>query len=548
MGSEVASSRGYADLHEHIERLDRAGLLYRIDAAVNKDTEMHPLVRWQFRGGIAERDRKAFLFTNIVDAKGRRYDIPVIVGAYAATAEIYRVGMDVPTIADIGPAWERAIATPIPPRIVEHAPCHDIVLTGADLAGPGRGLEALPIPISTPGFDAAPYFTATGVITRDPETGVQNMGTYRGQLKAPTRLGMMMLANIRAGGLEHWRKYRALGQRMPVAIVIGCPPLVAFQGPQKLRIGVDELGVAGGLAGCPINVVRARTVDLLVPAEAELVVEGLVDTDYLEPEGPFGESHGYVALEDYNTVVEVTAITRRRDAIITSIISQVTPSESSVVKRLAYEPMYLVHLRDRLGIKGIRRVALHEPLTNLRRFVFLQFARGVERSEIWRALRGTLTLQPAIGKFVIAIDEDIDPDNADSVFWAMAYRCNPVVDTQVVPYREAGHGPRTDGAQELESALLIDATMKQPMPPVALPKREFMENAKALWEKLGLPPLRPEAPWHGYSLGDWSDEWDAQALQATRGDWPERSDSYRQRRRRNIAPNTPVRSAGPEEE
>ena len=113
---------------------------------------------------------------------------------------------------------------------------------------------------------------------------------------------------------------------MPVAIVVGCPPVVAFQGPQKLPHGVDEITVAGGLAGAPINVVRGRTVDLMVPAEAELVIEGYADPDYLEPEGPFGESHGYVALEDYNLVVEVTAITRRRDAVITSIISQVTPS------------------------------------------------------------------------------------------------------------------------------------------------------------------------------------------------------------------------------
>ncbi len=314
----------------------------------------------------------------------------------------------------------------------------------------GQGLAALPIPISTPGFDAAPYLTATGVITRDPDSRVQNMGTYRGQLKAPARLGMMMLANIRAGGLEHWRKYRARGQPMPVAIIVGAPPLVAFQGPQKLRLDLDELSVAGGLAGGAINVVRGRTVDLLVPAEAELVIEGEVDTDCLEPEGPFGESHGYVALEDYNTVVRVTAITRRRDAILTSIISQVTPSESSVVKRLAYEPMFLAHLRDRLGIASLRRVALHEPLTNLRRIVLLQFAPGAEREEIWRALNGTLTLQAAIGKFVIAIDEDIDPDNADAVFWAMSYRCNPATDMHIVPLREAGHGPRTEGEQEIE--------------------------------------------------------------------------------------------------
>src|SRR6202012_4427719 len=123
--------------------------------------------------------------------------------------------------------------------------------------------------------------------------------------KAPDRLGMMMLANIRAGGLEHWRKYKAAGRAMPVAIVVGCPPLVAFQGPQKLPIDLDELSVAGGLAGGPINVVPAKPSDPLVPAEAEIVIEGTIATDHLEPEGPFGESHGYVALEDYNTVVTV---------------------------------------------------------------------------------------------------------------------------------------------------------------------------------------------------------------------------------------------------
>ena len=539
--------RGYADLHEHIARLDAAGLLYRIDAPINKDTEMHPLVRWQFRGGIAEADRRAFLFTNIVDSQGRRYDIPVIVGGYAANAEIYRIGMNVPTLDDIGPAWLRAIANPIPPRLLPTGPVHDIIVEGADLLKPGGGVASLPVPISTPGFDAAPYFTATCVITRDPDTGVQNMGTYRGHLKSPNRVGMMMLVNLRAGGYEHWKKYQQRGERMPIAIMLGGPPVVGFQGPTKLRIGMDELAVAGGLAGTPINVVRARTVDLLVPAEAELIVEGLVDQDYLEPEGPFGESHGYVALEDYNLIIEVTAITRRRDAVMTSIISQVTPSESSVVKRLAYEPVYLAHLRDHLNIKGILKVVLHEPLTNLRKMVFLQFARDTPKTEIWRAMQATITLQAVIGKFVIAVDDDIDPTNADAVFWAMSYRCNPAIDTHVLPYREPGHGPRTEASPSLDSAMLIDATMKSTMPPLALPKREFMENAKAIWERLGLPRLQPQSPWFGYSLGDWSDEWDANAMAATRGEWGERSESYRQRRRRDVAPNTSVRSARSEE-
>ncbi|MCF8480970.1 MAG: UbiD family decarboxylase [Rhodospirillum sp.] len=542
MNKAVTRGVGYADLHDHIAALDAAGLLYRIDEPVNKDTELHPLVRWQFRGGIAEPDRKAFLFTNVVDGSGRRYDIPLIVGGIAANPEIYRIGMNVPTREEIGPAWERAIANPIPPRVVETGPVQDIVVTGDALRGPGNGMESLPVPISTPGFDAAPFLTMTGVITRDPVTGVQNMGTYRGHLKGPTHLGCMMLANLRSGGLEHWRKYKERGERMPIAILLGAPPLVTFQGPQKLPLGFDELSVAGGLAGVPIDVVKGRTVDLLVPARAEIVVEGYVDTEYLEPEGPFGESHGYVALEDYNMIIEVTAITRRRDAVMTSIISQVTPSESSVVKRLAYEPMYLSHLRDRLGIHGLTRVALHEPLTNLRRFVFLQFKTGTARSEIWRALEGALALQAAIGKFVVAIDEDIDPDNADAVFWAMSYRCNPVEDTRVVPHREPGHGPRTEGTPLVDSAMLIDATMKSPMPPLALPKREYMERAKILWERLGLPGLRPETPWHGYSLGDWTEEWDENARLAAEGRWMERSGAYAQRRRAGIEPNISVRS------
>ena len=90
------------------------------------------------------------------------------------------------------------------------------------------------------------------------------------------------------------------------------------------------------------------------------------------------------------------------------------------------------------------------------------------------------------------------------LLWAMAYRCNPAQDTHIVRYREPGHGPRSEFTPDIDSAMLIDATMKSPMPPLALPKREFMENAKVLWEKLGLPKLKPESPWYGYSLGDWT--------------------------------------------
>ncbi len=101
---------------------------------------------------------------------------------------------------------------------------------------------------------------------------------------------------------------------------------------------------------------------------------------------------------------------------------------------------------------------------------------------------------------------------------------------------------RSEDVPKPQSALLIDATVKTPMPPLALPKKEYMENAKALWGKLGLPPLKPEIPWYGYSLGDWSDEWDRNAAEATKGNWMARNESYRQRRRKGVMPNTLVRT------
>ena len=110
-----------------------------------------------------------------------------------------------------------------------------------------------------------------------------------------------------------------------------------------------------------------------------------------------------------------------------------------------------------------------------------------------------------------------------------------------VKHRGQGHGPKREADNDEDSTLLMDATMKGDFPPLALPKREYMERAKTIWDKLGLPALRPQAPWFGYSLGDWSEDWDRNAQEAARGHGMDRGDSYRQRRRKGIAPNTPTR-------
>ncbi|HKA42059.1 MAG TPA: UbiD family decarboxylase [Burkholderiales bacterium] len=537
--------RRYPDLHDHIRRLAQEGLLVVVDEPINKDTEMHPLVRWQFRGGIEEKNRKAFLFAQPTDGNGRRFDAAVLVAGLAASRDVYRVGMGM-ALDKIGPAWIRALGHPVKPRVVTRASCHEIVIRGKDLDAPGKGLDGLPVPISTPGWDNGPYLTAGHYITRDPETGVQNAGNYRGQIKDRRRLGMNPSLEIRPGIYLHWQKYKAMGKPLPCAVVVGAPPAVSYCAVQKMPESLDEIWVAGALAGAPINVVRAKTVDLLVPAEAEFVIEGYISTDELEPEAPFGESHGYVNLKEYNAYMDVTAITRRRNAVLTSFISQVTPSESSTIRRVAMEPVFLNYLQTTLGVRGVLRVSMHEPLTSVIALIAIQFRRDAPRTEIWRALYGAASLHRYAGKWIVAINEDIDPENSDALFWAMCYRTQPQFDVKILDNKDPGHGPKGPRAGGESAAVLIDATLKGIYAPVALPKREFMENARRIWERLGLGALKPEPPWHGYDLGYWPPELATEAALATKSAYFKTGAKAAKSRRRDVNMNTPI--SRPEQE
>ncbi|MBT3792885.1 MAG: UbiD family decarboxylase, partial [Rhodospirillales bacterium] len=174
-------ARSYQNLSEYIQVLDDAEKLVRVTVPVNKDTELHPLVRLQFRG-LPEEKRKAFLFENVYDSTGRKYDIPVLVAAMAGSSDIYALGMGCPT-EEIPDRWLQALESPLDPVTVESGPCQDVVIKGEQLEK--EGLSLLPIPISTPGFDNAPYTSASHWVTKHPETGMHNLGNYRGMVKAP---------------------------------------------------------------------------------------------------------------------------------------------------------------------------------------------------------------------------------------------------------------------------------------------------------------------------------------------------------------------------
>ena len=501
----------YKDIREYLAALEGADLLVRVDRKINKDTELNPLVRLQFRG-LPERDRKAFLFTNVTDVYGRQFSIPVVVGCLAASRRIYGMGLQCDP-AKIAQQWAKARGEPIEPVFVDRGPVHEEIHMKEELDQAGMGLEEFPIPISTPGFDAGPFTTCSQWITKDPETGVRNIGTYRGMVKSRTRLGM------NAGGgqhiSQHWRKWQKLDKPMPAAVVIGAPPNVAYASVIKIPYGVDEYAVAGGLAGEPVPVVKAKTVDIEVPSNAEIVIEGFLRTDVLEPEAPFGEFTGYMDPQQLNPYFEITCITHRKNPMFVTMISQFPPSESSKIRTVGSEGNAISYLRGR-GFECVKDVGYNESSGGWG-LCCIQVSDPKE-GEVDAILEACTSSPTVRSKMIVVVDDDIDPRDTESIVWAITYRLQPHRDMKVkgmglvsadwsaFPPGTGDPGGFQSGEPEMKvSVMLLNATRKWPYPPVSLPPKDIMEGVIPIWRELGLPPLQLRTPWYGYDLGWWSD-------------------------------------------
>jgi len=515
----------YHDLGEYLQVLEDRGKLVRVKRQINKDTELMSLVRWQFRG-LPEKEWKAFLFESVTDVKGRKYGIPVVVGTNAASREIYALAMNCKP-DEIQQHWITAQDHPIAAQLIKNGPVQEVIQMGEELEKEGGGLEQFPVPISLPGFDPAPFITSGLWITKDPETGVPNIGTYRVHIKSRTRTGIQL--GIGQHLAIHWTKAKSLGRPLEVAIALGGPPCLGLVSTAKIPYGMDELAVAGGIAGEPIKVVKCKTVDIEVPAFAEIVLEGIMPTDQVEPEGGFGEYTGYMGTRTTSPYFEIRCITRRKNPIYHAFIGQFPPNENSKILLLAQEATIYRFLKHQCNIPGILEVCLHEasgvnPIWVIR-------LKKLNPMQPWQALNCASGFAPNQGKFIIAVDEDIDARDTDSVFWAMGYRVQPHLDIRTTPGKALGldpssYAPETYSSGDFAiipprpdtSGLLIDATRKWDYPPVSLPKQEYMEHAKEIWEELGLPKLNPKWPWYGYSLGLWTGENQEEADLALKGD------------------------------
>jgi UbiD family decarboxylase len=513
----------YKDIREFAKVLEEHHKLVRVKREINKDTELNALVRWQFRG-LPEEDRKAFLFENVVDVKGIKYKGSVLVGAHGATTEIYALGMMCKP-EEILEKWAYAQSHPIEPKMVASGVCQEEIHIGKNLLEHG-GLVEFPVPISTPGFDAAPFFTASNWVTKDPETGIRNVGNYRGMIKSPTRTGINV--NWPQHLSEHWEKCRAKGIPLQAAIAIGVTPSIGYVSITKVPYGVDEYTVAGGIGGEPIELVKCKTVDIEVPATAEIVIEGEFPTDSIEREGPFGEHTGYIYSQGRRPYLNVTCITHRKNPVYTAFISQFPPSESSKIRQISDNGVLYHFLKFTCGIRGIKDVCWHEESGSWQ-FVVISLKKAFP-AQPWQALKFADALDPQRGKIIIAVDEDIDAKDPDSVIWALCYRMQPDRDVLITHGKAASLDPSSappDASLPAgypfgnfpSSSMLIDATRKWEYPPIALPAQEFMEKAKQIWEELGLPKLNPKMPWYGRSLGDWTKEFEEEAELAVKGEY-----------------------------
>jgi 4-hydroxy-3-polyprenylbenzoate decarboxylase len=502
----------HRDLRQFIDFLEERGKVHRFGRVVDKDTELMALTRVQLRGVPAEQ-RKVLLFEQITDANGGSYDMGVAANVYGASSEILALGIGCGSPREFLQKWQSAVENPIVPSIVDSGTVQEVVHVGDALTE--AGLDIIPVPVEEPGFSQM-IRTGMPTITRDAETGITNTGTYNGFFRDRTRIvaGITLQRETIQVQLQSWRR---AGEEMPIAIVIGASPNLMLTSSASLPYGTDELAVAGGLVGEPLEMIRCKTIPLEVPAHAELVIEGRLSAELFEPRLGFGEYPGYLNVERHvMPVMTVTAITHRRNALFTPVSVGFPPSDCNILSSFANAATMYRFLRHACGF----------PVDDV---YFPQMAGGTDtciirlekrrKPTVARRVLDTVAGAWTMGKYFVVVDNDINIRDPDIVLWALSFAVRPESDIIVHPGRWASLDPsyevpharrgQTESMGDMHSQcrLLIDATRHGPYPPVALPRREYMERALEIWrEEPGLPEPRVREPWYGYELGSWEED------------------------------------------
>ena len=445
------------DLRQFIARLEAAGQLRRVTVSVSADLEIAEIA-----SRLVAADGPAALFENV---EGSR--VPVLVGAFASMQRMAWAlgGEDLdemaeglasllrPPGADAG-LMEKLKAAPrflkaagARPKAVRSGPCQEVVHEGeaADVA-------ALPVLTCWPG-DGGPFLTLPQVYTADPDGTNRNVGMYRLQVFGPRRLGLHWHRDH--DGARNFRAWADGGEAMPVAVALGGDPVLTYAATAPLPYGMDELVLAGILRGEAVRTVPCRTVPLAVPADAEIVIEGTVAPGETAVEGPFGDHTGYYSPADEYPVLDVTAVTHRRDAIYLA----------TVVGRFPKEDCYMAKATERLFLPIIRTLLPEVVDLNLPMFgvfhnwalVSIRKTHAHQARKVMHALWGMG--QMMYTKFLVVVDEGVDVQNVGEVFWRVGAEADPQRDLVVTtgPADVLDHAAPASGAA---GKVGIDATRK----------------------------------------------------------------------------------------
>lgn len=401
----------YKDLQDFADVLEKKGLLKRITVEVDSRLEITEIA-----DRVVKSNGPALLFERV---KGSPYPVLInIFGSYERlnlaleTDDLDRIADRISDLMDMSNYMgfmnklksvpKLARLARVFPKKVDKAICQEVVEE--------PDLSKLPVLWCWP-EDGGPFITLPLVITKDPETGQQNMGMYRMQVYDSKTTGMHW--HLHKDGREIYEKYRRSGGKMPVSVALGCDPAVIYAATAPLPKEIDEMIFAGFLRGEPLNIVKSKTNDIYVPANAEFVLEGYVDTEELREEGPFGDHTGYYSLKDLYPVFHLTCITRRNKPIY----------PATVVGKPPMEDCYLGKATERIFLPFIKLlcpeiVDLNFPLEGVFHncaIVSIRKRYPGQAKKVMYALWGMG--QMMYTKMIVVVDEDVDPHDLSTVAW-----------------------------------------------------------------------------------------------------------------------------------
>jgi UbiD family decarboxylase len=471
----------YNDLREFLSLVDRMGELKTISGA-GWDKEMGALTEIVYR----ERpvDSPALLFREI---PGYPENYTCLYGMLAS-ARRFGLAMGIDQSGGMVSRQELLTAyrhkmkqmKPISPRVVESGPILENIIEGEEI-----DLLKFPVPIHHE-LDGGRYIgTACGVVTRDPDDGWINVGTYRVQV-LDHKLALSYISQGKQGRIQR-DKYLKNGKPCPMVVVAGIDPLLYMAARYQVPLGMSEFDFAGGLAGEPIDVIKGKVTGLPFPANAEIVLEGDVLPDQKALEGPFGEWNGYYAGDaEMEPVMQIKRILHRNDPILTCAASQ-RPPHSHLFERCFIRSAGLMEKLELTDCPGIKGVWVHEAGSG-RTFNVVSIKQQYYGHSRQAGLLAS-QLPPAgyVNRFTVVVDDDIDPSNLYDVIWAMGSRCNPEDDLDILRKNWSSRlDPMTVGKKLYNSRVIIDACIpyerREDFPKVAQTSPEYKQK---MMEKYG---------------------------------------------------------------